>query len=1116
MSWSHRLAKLEPSASFATVTPINTAASNSSCRSSSLEYNLAKYRALPFLWLRTCTTSNQQHRRRTAAGNIGNGKSTILTTLGDLASRGRTTVELIKKEGTPLGLTISGGIDKDSKPKVAQLKPGSVAQKSDVLEIGDVLLAINGIKTAGLKHEQVIDLIKQVGDQLTLDIEYDLPKWPIHAINTVHTKTIQIQLEKEGQSYGFILRGGGSDDKAKARPLIITKIRPQGPADKEGTIKIGDRVLAINGINVGGATLQDAYNLMRQCRGTTLFLIEYDVAIVDSVKHATGPLLIEIEKSPGSTIGISLTQKWVRGNRSIIVIDIVKPASIADRCGALHCGDQINAIDQKLFDNISLFEANTVLRSCTGDFCRIEVTPSNIILEQSNEIRVQPSPNRTSLNEHNRQTFYRPPSINNTNWTTRNSYQNIAKKTINKTRHNSISLRSLDKISSFANNTTSPSVMKMYNLRELGSLNSCYQTVMGNQMCHTEIMECILQLDSSSSSSSQNGTNTDGDPVGNFGFTLQGASFASDILMQPPIVGYLEPGGVAERSGILQPGDRILSINGQQLEGMTLEDARTIIKESNNRIHFEIEFDVADSVMLSSGTCQVKILRKNLDLGLSVAYSRSARTDEAPIINDVKRGSIAYRCGMIQSGDRLLSIDTHSLRGKSLNEIILLLKNCDDIVRLKIKKDDIYAEDNISENVVVYKVQLIRQGGPLGLTISGSEDIFEPIIVSDLCEGGLADKTNAIHIGDRILAINDISLRGKGLNEAIKLLQASSDEITLKISRTIHPQQKLPRSFHHHHHHPDEYTPSVDSAMESWDDSNADHRFSDNCDLTKDIIVNDHQQHSNYQDTTTTHHISRSDFVLKPHQTHSIPITIHSSRSTVITTPNSGFRTPPTNGRPLEAIRHSDSGDSVNGNEHKFSTILNEKPLKNNINIYDTKYDNCSTSKNRPKHDTITLILRRDKRVLDFGFSISDRLYGTGVYVNKIRPNGPAELEGTLVPCMRIYKVNNTDVRRMECGQVVPLLASSADELSLVVGRRPAPMFDETDELFDIDEDEHQPTIVNDCPIWNSSITATIHENATTNNNINNNDNHDNNTTSSNMTTTNSFSLLSQSKTSTV
>ncbi len=95
---------------------------------------------------------------------------------------------------------------------------------------------------------------------------------------------------------------------------------------------------------------------------------------------------------------------------------------------------------------------------------------------------------------------------------------------------------------------------------------------------------------------------------------------------------------------------------------------------------------------------------------LSFVDSRSGRADEAPLISDVRRGSIAYRCGMIQPGDRLLSIDTHSLRGKSLNEIVSLLKNCDDIVRLKIKKDDIYAEDNLCENVVVYKVQLVRQG----------------------------------------------------------------------------------------------------------------------------------------------------------------------------------------------------------------------------------------------------------------------------------------------------------------------------------------------------------------------------------------------------------------------
>lgn len=62
-------------------------------------------------------------------------------------------------------------------------------------------------------------------------------------------------------------------------------------------------------------------------------------------------------------------------------------------------------------------------------------------------------------------------------------------------------------------------------------------------MCHTEVMDCVLRLDSSSS----NANGTDGETMVNFGFTLQGASFASDILMQPPIIGYLEPGGVAER-----------------------------------------------------------------------------------------------------------------------------------------------------------------------------------------------------------------------------------------------------------------------------------------------------------------------------------------------------------------------------------------------------------------------------------------------------------------------------------------------------------------------------------------------------------------------------------------
>ena len=60
----------------------------------------------------------------------------------------------------------------------------------------------------------------------------------------------------------------------------MTNIRAGGSADREGTLKIGDRIVAINGINVVNATLQDAYFIIKQCKGLTLFLVEYDSAIV--------------------------------------------------------------------------------------------------------------------------------------------------------------------------------------------------------------------------------------------------------------------------------------------------------------------------------------------------------------------------------------------------------------------------------------------------------------------------------------------------------------------------------------------------------------------------------------------------------------------------------------------------------------------------------------------------------------------------------------------------------------------------------------------------------------------------------------------------------------------
>jgi C-terminal processing protease CtpA/Prc len=66
------------------------------------------------------------------------------------------------------------------------------------------------------------------------------------------------------------------------------------------------------------------------------------------------------------------------------------------------------------------------------------------------------------------------------------------------------------------------------------------------------------------------------------------------------------------------------------------------------------------------------------------------KSEDYPLISEIQKGSVAYRSGMLEAGDRLMYIDNHSLRGKAISDIEQMLKNCDELVKLKIKKDDVY------------------------------------------------------------------------------------------------------------------------------------------------------------------------------------------------------------------------------------------------------------------------------------------------------------------------------------------------------------------------------------------------------------------------------------------
>ncbi|CAL4128743.1 unnamed protein product, partial [Meganyctiphanes norvegica] len=121
---------------------------------------------------------------------------------------------------------------KGHRSKVSNLRPGSAAHRSDALNTGDYILAVNGVKTHSLTHNQIIQLLKNAGEKVELEVEYEIPNAPVSGSTDVVSRRVGVVLEKEGGSFGFTVRGGHMHDPAKARPLIIMHVRPGGPADR--------------------------------------------------------------------------------------------------------------------------------------------------------------------------------------------------------------------------------------------------------------------------------------------------------------------------------------------------------------------------------------------------------------------------------------------------------------------------------------------------------------------------------------------------------------------------------------------------------------------------------------------------------------------------------------------------------------------------------------------------------------------------------------------------------------------------------------------------------------------------------------------------------------------
>nr|XP_014996474.2 inaD-like protein isoform X1 [Macaca mulatta]XP_014996481.2 inaD-like protein isoform X1 [Macaca mulatta]XP_028688830.1 inaD-like protein isoform X1 [Macaca mulatta] len=191
-------------------------------------------------------------------------------------------VELIN-DGSGLGFGIVGG--KTSGVVVRTIVPGGLADRDGRLQTGDHILKIGGTNVQGMTSEQVAQVLRNCGNSVRMLVARDpagdisvTPPAPAAlpvALPTVASKgpgsdsslfeTYNVELVKEdGQSLGIRIVGYvGTSHTGEASGIYVKSIIPGSAAYHNGHIQVNDKIVAVNGVNIQGFANQDVVEVLR-------------------------------------------------------------------------------------------------------------------------------------------------------------------------------------------------------------------------------------------------------------------------------------------------------------------------------------------------------------------------------------------------------------------------------------------------------------------------------------------------------------------------------------------------------------------------------------------------------------------------------------------------------------------------------------------------------------------------------------------------------------------------------------------------------------------------------------------------------------------------------------
>ncbi|XP_026668332.1 protein scribble homolog isoform X8 [Ceratina calcarata] len=192
---------------------------------------------------------------------------------------------VLVKEGS-LGFSIIGGTDHSCTPFgakepgifISHVVPGGIAAKSGKLRMGDRILKVNGTDVTKATHQEAVMELLRPEDQIVLTVQHDPLPENYQLVEIEYIPVTELAITKEpGEKLGMHIKGGLRGQKGNPldhtdEGVFISKINSGGAAKRDGRLKVGMRLLEVNGTSLLGATHQEAVNILR-CSGNTITLV---------------------------------------------------------------------------------------------------------------------------------------------------------------------------------------------------------------------------------------------------------------------------------------------------------------------------------------------------------------------------------------------------------------------------------------------------------------------------------------------------------------------------------------------------------------------------------------------------------------------------------------------------------------------------------------------------------------------------------------------------------------------------------------------------------------------------------------------------------------------------